>query len=682
MKEFNLRTKFIIFLLPLFICSLIILISITYVSSKGIIEEEMKKQAFTMLDSNINFIEKHLDRHAKIAEVLAQNIQISNSPLSQKDMENLIMNYPKTNQDTFGSGIFFEPYVYNPQQKLYGLYAYKKDGVMTFTLDYCQESMNYTVQDWYKIATNTDKPVVWSEPYVDPVVKVTMVTSTVPFYLGGKFAGVATGDIDLSSLQKKIDQVKLGKTGQAYLLSSDGTYITNRDQAKVMKTKLNSEKNTSLAKLWEKISHNQEGFSTYQENGETHFAFYAPIPSTKWYLFLQVPEKELFSQTISPLLREVIFLSFIFILLVSALVYFLVNHLVKNIREIERCMSSLSHGDLTAKTNYKGSDEIGRLSQNFNQTCQNINNLIRKIQGVGSQTIESADSLANTAHQSSLTSEQISKSIEEIALGASSQNQKMNNSIEMLNRLAEQIEQINSLTNSSYNVALQAKELTETSKNTVLLLQETNEKSTLSSEKVAEDVLSLNEKSQAIGQIIQTITSIADQTNLLALNAAIEAARAGEQGRGFAVVAEEVRQLAEQSAQAAKEISMLIQDMQKQTVGTVETIEVSKQTVLDQNQAVKNTELSFAGIAQSVEKIINQITEITQASKAINSEKDGVLSSMEDIASLSAQTAAATEEVSASTQEQSASAEDVSQSAKRLQDLAKGLQEAIKVFKV
>jgi len=306
--------------------------------------------------------------------------------------------------------------------------------------------------------------------------------------------------------------------------------------------------------------------------------------------------------------------------------------------------------------------------------------LLKQVGSSGEKTLQAAENLASISEQAASTTEQMAASTEEIAQAAGKQSQEMHTGIGTLNNLAAKIEEVERTSQKTQIMAKETKNLTENSKGTVAILQQTSEKNKLIVEQVGADIQSLNEKSQEIGLITQAITSIAEQTNLLALNAAIEAARAGEQGRGFAVVAEEVRQLAEQSAQAAKEISNLIQDVQKQTANTVANMSQSQTIAAAQNQAVNNTDLAFNQITEAVEGIIQYIEQFFLSFRAMDSSKNQVLATMEEIASISQENAATAEELSASTEEQTASIEEIASSATQLADLAQDLKEAIGRF--
>jgi len=227
---------------------------------------------------------------------------------------------------------------------------------------------------------------------------------------------------------------------------------------------------------------------------------------------------------------------------------------------------------------------------------------------------------------------------------------------------------------------------------------------------VDKSIAKLSERSEEVGKIVGLITGIAEQTNLLALNAAIEAARAGEAGRGFAVVAEEVRKLAENSAQAASQISALIAEIQRDTQETVNEMNKAEQRIIEGDRIASDVSSRLASILQAidgvmlnVEQLIIALSQAQEAQKITEQSGNEIIQLSVDnarrtknmvaeiqvmrenintTASVAEENAASSEEISASTQEQSASFQEIASTFANLVELSRRLEQITAVFTV
>lgn len=201
-------------------------------------------------------------------------------------------------------------------------------------------------------------------------------------------------------------------------------------------------------------------------------------------------------------------------------------------------------------------------------------------------------------------------------------------------------------------------------------------------EGVSDVIFNLGNTSNQVGQIIELISGIAEQTNLLALNAAIEAARAGEAGKGFSVVADEIRKLAEESANASRRIAKLIVEISNGVDTAVNKVDGSIKSLNSSVKAIQENGDIFSVIHEQAEQLKNIVANVTQSVKIMTESSHDFECTMQEINKTSHEFAAYSEGVSAASEEQIALTEEIVSSSKAMADMSEELSGLIKNFKL
>ncbi len=338
--------------------------------------------------------------------------------------------------------------------------------------------------------------------------------------------------------------------------------------------------------------------------------------------------------------NKALFIGLFYTAVLGLLAFLIARMISRPLKLLSRATAKIAEGNLAdSEGGYAGADEIGQLSRDFGNMRENLRQLTANLKDKGLKLGSAARQLTASAEQSSCAAAEMASTITETASTA-------NNMTVNMQAVEEQ--------------AAGAAKTAGEGKKTLVQMADNIGRITETSRIIAGNINELAEKTRNISQMTNIITQIADQTNLLALNAAIEAARAGEAGRGFAVVAEEVRNLADQSSRAAKEIMTLTKTIDKWTHQVVEASRASEKEIDEGAGSVLEAGRSFESIISAIEKLSVNIQEAAQGINQVDS---------------------ALQDIAATTEEQSAASQEVGASAETLNKMAIELQEIIDRFK-
>lgn len=654
-KKPSISKKLIIAFLVVLILPTVALTISAFFTSKTELDKQIMGSAMSQVNAFDTLINENIGNKSDAVTLFSDSLKASN--LQEKNRNATIKELQQ-----FGK---------INEKDVSAIYAGSEKGLfMQYPVQKMPDGYDPRERPWYQEALKAEngKQVI-TKPYVAASTGKMVITIAQKTKDG---SGVIGLDMEIDSLLQKLKEIKIGQKGYAFIMEKDKTVLADPTQ------KSGSQVNENLASI---IFKNKEGSGSYTLKGTDKKVAYVTNELTGWKIggTMLVSEVE---EAAKPVFNTAIIVFSVTLIVAGTLIFFIVRSISKRLSNLARFSKKVSEGDLRDKLQIQSDDEIGQVGKGFNTMIDSLRSLIGAVQTSVENVASSSEELTASAGQTSKATEHITLAIEQFSSGNESQNDKVELSSEELEEMNRGLQNMNesaeSITASSIkstDIAGEGGQLVEKTASQMNVIDQ--------SVKKAENVISaLESKSKDITQILGVINGIADQTNLLALNAAIEAARAGESGRGFSVVAEEVRKLAVQCANSAKEIENLIKEI-------VQDIDVSQEVFTAVNREVQSglsfteqTKVSFHNIFDMTKEISDQLQTMNQTVVQLSKGSAHVSEAVREIADVSRESSANIQDIAASAEEQLASMEEISSSSATLSSMAEELRDLISKFKV
>lgn len=457
---------------------------------------------------------------------------------------------------------------------------------------------------------------------------------------------------DADAMGRILSDVKIEgmDSSYAYLVSADGTMLYHPTADKIG-SPVENEVVTKLVADLQKGTIAEPDCVAYEFKGVMKYASYYIDSQGSYILVVTADESDAF-KSVTHTRNVLIVISLAVVILFVVVQSLLVRRFLKPLQVLTGVVNKVADLDLTEneeeKVLAKRKDEIGMIAAAVANLHRELREIIGVIQNQGIKLSESNKLFAKGFADIVQTVDNVNVAVEEIATASTSQAQEtstasshivdIGNAIDSnstsVGALEESIEKMNTLATESVTELAELTRINEWTTETIRAVTEQTDRTNQSAEKINEAVVAIED--------------IASQTNMLSLNASIEAARAGESGRGFAVVAEQIRKLAEDSANSAEQIEAIVRELISNSEDGVGKMHDLSDASKVQAERLENTTRAFDDLQREIKEVSVNSKQIFEQTGSINQLKNGVSTVIEQLAAIAEENAASTQQTSAS----------------------------------
>ncbi|NJJ40078.1 methyl-accepting chemotaxis protein [Paenibacillus apii] len=541
-------------------------------------------------------------------------------------------------------------------------------------------------KDWYKqVIANTEnyKPTFAGDsfsskfywfPVSDVVKESTNIAVVRKLQNMGDTSGyIVVIEIKQDVLESAFHSVNLGDGSHIQLVSPGGTVIASSVKAEDGKASAYAFIKGSKA--------NNSSIETRDAKGRDLLAVFSPLTKADWKLTGIVPTDALVKDA-KPILFTTYIAAGAAALLALLVGVWMVRMIARPLARLKDLMGEGAKGNLTVRTPYTSSDEIGQLSASFNLMMERITELVSQTTETARDVLGTAGELGEASRKTAVSAKEIASATEEIAEGAGSLALEAEKGNELTEALSAQMEAV---ILSNREMDDRARIVGESSGKGMMQLEELLKQTGRTGQMtkaLVDKVDNLKQTALSVLKVLDVMKNITQQTNILSLNATIEAARAGAAGRGFMVVAGEIRALADQSKESIALVANITDKIMTEMNETVDVLSEVTPLFAEQMSSVKNTSDIFLSVREQMDGFVASLQSVTSAIDSLKASQTVLSEAMSNVSAVAEQSSATSEEVASLSSEQQSVSDQLVMLSANLESVSGHLKEKLSLFKI